>query len=665
VGEKTAELFARVGVRTVRDLLYYFPRAYEDFSRAGAISDIKPGRIVVKARVENLKLSRRRCGLTIVEASLVDGSGACRAIWFNQPYRMTAFKEGVEYYFAGEFDMGAGRYSLTNPSVEEASEVVEGGVKIQAIYRAIGKLKSRDIGRVMGKVRAVCGDMRELLPEGVVGGLMRRGEAVYQMHFGEAEEEMTRARERLGFDELFALVLAGKLNKIENQKLKAMSVKFDAERVREFVKGLPYELTGAQRRSAWEIVQDLERTVPMNRLLQGDVGSGKTVVAGLACYSAVLAGGQVAVMAPTEILAGQHAETLEKMLGGHGVKVGLLTGKSRNRKELVGKITDGDVDVVVGTHALISEGVEYRNLVLAVIDEQHRFGVKQRQKLMEKAADGAAPHLLAMTATPIPRSLQLTLFGELDVSVLDEMPKGRVEIKTEIVSPNSVEQLWEKVRVELEAGRQIYYVCSQIEESEDLDSRGDVRAVKKEFDKMRKVFTGYEVGLLHGKMTSEEKDVVMEDFVSGKVKVLVATTVVEVGVNVPNATVMVVRDADRFGLSQLHQLRGRVGRGSFQSYCYLVTSTSVKPTRRLREIEKSTDGFYLAQKDLEIRGPGEIYGAAQHGELDLKIAKVDDMALVRKATRAADEFLKSGGDLLNYEELAGIVRRYQRLTTLN
>lgn len=663
VGEKTVALFAGAGILTVRDLLDYFPRAYEDFSGCRAISEVQPGKVIVRAKVENAKLRRVRRGLTIVEASLVDETGAVRAVWFNQPYRMTQFKEGREYYLAGEFELSYGRYALMNPATELASDVGVGADKVVAVYRAAGRLKSRDIGRVVEKVRGLCGGIEESLPEEVRGDLMRKGEAIYQMHFAESQEELARARERLGFEEMFGLILAGRLNKIENQKLRAVRVEFEQERVKEFVGKLPYKLTGAQRRAAWEIIQDMERTTPMNRLLQGDVGSGKTVVAGLAAYQVYLAGGQTAVMAPTEILAGQHAETLSEMLGGFGVKVGLLTGKTKNRKVLLEKIAAGEVDVVVGTHALISEGVRYRKLVLAVVDEQHRFGVKQRQKLVEKveSSTNGAPHFLAMTATPIPRSLQLTLFGELDISVLDELPKGRKKIETKLISPNSLDEMWRKVREELERGRQIYYVCSQIEEGEEDEKR----AVKREFERLKKMFAGRSVGLLHGRMKTEEKEGVMEEFLAGKIDVLVATTVVEVGVNVPNATVMIVRDADRFGLSQLHQLRGRVGRSEHQSYCYLVNSTSAKPTRRLREIEKSTDGFYLAEKDLEIRGPGEVYGTSQHGELDLKIASIGDVKLLRRANKAVDGFLKSGTNLVDYRELAEAVRKYQRLTTLN
>ena len=473
---------------------------------------------------------------------------------------------------------------------------------------------------------------------------------------------MERARERLGFEELFQLLLAAQLNKQENAKLEGWHIPFEQPVVASFVKELPFELTGAQRRAAWEIIQDFEHQIPMNRLLQGDVGSGKTVVAGLAARQAAHAGFQSALMAPTEILASQHAETLSRLLGPFGVTVGLLTGSVKGiaRKTLYEQIANGQVDVVVGTHALIQETVQFRKLGFVVIDEQHRFGVGQRQQLLKKSE--RMPHLLAMTATPIPRSLALTVYGELDVSVLNELPKGRKPIATKIWSPNSRTQLYEKIDVELSSGRQAYVICSLIDENPD----NEIKSVEAEYKKLRSsIFKHRTIGLLHGKMKSDEKEAVMQSFLAGKTDILVSTTVVEVGVDVPNATVMMIENADRFGLSQLHQLRGRVGRSSHQSYCYLVMSDSSKPSQRLQEIEKSNDGFYLAEVDLRLRGPGEIYGRAQHGALNLQIATLADTKLIARAQKTARQFVESAEDLLQYKQLAEQVSQYQRLTTLN
>jgi ATP-dependent DNA helicase RecG len=504
----------------------------------------------------------------------------------------------------------------------------------------------------------------ETLPEYVVKseGLVSRSDAVLGMHFPKDASDIKKARERLAFEELFQLLLASQLNRQENAKLTGWHIPFDQKVVAEFVSQLPFELTGAQRRAAWEIIQDFERKAPMNRLLQGDVGSGKTVVAGLAARQAAHAGFQSALMAPTEILANQHAETLSRLLLPFGVQVGLLTGsvKGTARKTLYEQIADGGVNVVVGTHALIQSPLQFHKLGFVAIDEQHRFGVKQRQELLGKSKH--LPHLLAMTATPIPRSLALTVYGELDVSILNELPKGRKPIKTKIWSPNSRAQLYEHADAEITKGRQAYVICSLIDENPD----NEIKSVEAEYKKLQNsIFKHRRIGLLHGKMKADEKDAVMTKFSEGQLDILVSTTVVEVGVDVPNATVMLIENADRFGLSQLHQLRGRVGRSSHQSYCYLIMSDSSKPSQRLKEIEKSGDGFYLAEVDLKLRGPGEIYGRAQHGALNLQIATLSDTKLIARAQRQARSFVEKGEDLLQYKQLAAQVEHYQRLTTLN
>ena len=492
--------------------------------------------------------------------------------------------------------------------------------------------------------------------------LMSRADAISTMHFPRQAGDVVRARERLAFEELFQLILASQLNKIENQKLQGYQITFEPDVVRQFVSQLPFALTNSQRRAAWDILQDFERATPMNRLLQGDVGSGKTVVAGIAARQAASAGHQTALMAPTEILAAQHAETLSTLLSPFGVTVGLLVGsvKGAARTALCAQIASGGVDVVVGTHALFQDKVVFHNLGFVIIDEQHRFGVEQRQRLLDKS--GVLPHLLAMTATPIPRSLALTVYGELDVSVLNELPGGRKPIKTKLVSPPSRDKIYQQVECELQAGRQAYIICGLIRDNPENDRK----SVEAEYKKLKNsVFGHHAIGLLHGKMKPDEKDRVMQDFKDKKYDILVSTTVVEVGVDVPNATVMMIEDAEQFGLSQLHQLRGRVGRGKHQSYCYLMMSTNNKPSERLREIEKSNDGFYLAEVDMRLRGPGEIYGRMQHGALNLQIATLADTKLIARAQKAAQAFIASGDNLADYPNLAREVRRNQRLTTLN
>lgn len=664
VGVKTAEQFALANLHTVDDLINFLPRRHEDFSEVVKIADIHPGKMTIKAHCEKIATRPVRRGLRITTATLADDSGKLNAVWFNQPYRATQLKGDDEFFFSGTFEFNYNKYQLTNPSVEKVSDMPVQTDRLLPVYRAIKGLKSQLVRKILNELRPLMTMLPETLPANIVRDekLQSRGDALLGMHFPKTPTDVKDARERLAFEELFQLLLASQFNKHENAKLTGWHIPFDQSVVADFVKQLPFALTGAQRRAAWEIIQDFERKTPMNRLLQGDVGSGKTVVAGLAARQAAHSGFQTALMAPTEILASQHAETLANLLQPFGVKVGLLTGsvKGAARKTLYEQITSGSVDVVVGTHALIQEMVKFHKLGFVVIDEQHRFGVKQRQELLKKSKH--MPHLLAMTATPIPRSLALTVYGELDVSILNELPKGRKAIATKIWSPNSRAQLYEKADAEIAAGRQAYVICNLIDENPD----NEAKSVTAEHKRLQNsVFKHRKIGLLHGKLKPEEKDAVMTRFSSGELDILVSTTVVEVGVDVPNATVMIIEDADRFGLSQLHQLRGRVGRSSHQSFCYLVTSDSSKPSQRLREIEKSNDGFYLAEVDLKLRGPGEIYGRSQHGALNLQIATLADTKLIARAQKQAKAFVESGDDLLQYRELAAQVQQYQRLTTLN
>lgn len=664
VGVKTADQFALSGLKTVEDLVDFLPRTHEDFSDVVSIVDISPGKRTIKARCEKIGTRPVRRGLKLTTATLADDTGKLQAIWFNQPYRETQLKGGDEFLFSGEFEFNYNKYQLTNPTAEKTSDVPVSSGKIVPVYRAIKGLKSQVVRKILSEIRPLITMLPETLPLNVVTSerLLSRSDALLAMHFPQSGEDVAKARERLAFEELFVLLLASQLNKQENAKLTGWHISFERKIVADFVSQLPFELTGAQRRAAWEIIQDFEKAIPMNRLLQGDVGSGKTVVAGLAARQAASHGFQTAFMAPTEILASQHAETLARLLEPFGIAVGLLTGsvKGPARKTLYEQIANGGVQVVVGTHALIQSTVHFHRLGFVVIDEQHRFGVKQRQALLQKS--NHMPHLLAMTATPIPRSLALTVYGELDVSVLNERPVGRKPIQTKIWSPVSRSQLYKKVDAEIAAGRQAYVICSLIDENPD----NEIKSVEAEYKKLRNSVFGHRtMGLLHGKMKPDEKDQIMQQFSNGKVDILVSTTVVEVGVDVPNATVMIIEDADRFGLSQLHQLRGRVGRSSHQSYCFLVTSDTSKPSLRLREIEKSNDGFYLAEVDLRLRGPGEIYGRAQHGALNLQIATLADTKMIARAQKAARSFAESGQDLVQYDQLWQQVKHYQRLTTLN
>ena len=654
IGPKTAEVLRKANILTLRDLVYHLPRDYENFQQAQSISSLRPGNVVIKAKVETISTRRMRRNLSLTEATLRDQTGAIKAIWFNQPYRAKQFDQNKDYYFSGEMALKYGRYQITNPSATLASDYDSADTEnIQPIYPAHGTVKSQDFKKFIKTIRNNIALIPDMIPN-----FPGRADALFDVHFPETTDQARTGREYLATEELFSLLLAAKLNREENQKLRTAPIKGDIEELKSFIEKLPFKLTNAQRRATWEILQDMENDIPMNRLLQGDVGSGKTMVAALSAFTAKNAGFQTALMAPTEVLATQHAESLSKLFGDK-LNVALLTGSTKHKDELKKHIKNGDVDLIIGTHALITDDTTFAKLGLAIIDEQHRFGVMQRQKLLSKAH--TMPHLLSMTATPIPRSLQLTIFGDLAVSILDELPAGRQPITTKIVSPNSTKQMWQAIEKELIAKHQVYYICKKIDDK----GASELSNVKNESQKIARLLPNYNVAYLHGRMKPAEKDEIMTMFSKGEIDILVSTTVVEVGVNVPNATVMVIADADQYGLSQLHQLRGRVGRGSDASYCYLINSNSDAPTRRLREIERSQDGFYLAEVDLKLRGPGELYGSLQHGALDLRIATITDTRLVHRADGLVRDFLKKNYDMIEYKELNESVRKYQRLTTLN
>jgi len=665
VGPKTAEQMEISGLQTVKDLVYFLPRKHEDYSQVESIAELTPGKRTIKARCETITTRNVRRGMRVTSATLSDGTGKVQAVWFNQAYRSTQLKDSSqEHYFSGDFEFNYNKYQLTNPSVEKVADVPAKTDRLLPIYRAVKGLKSQVVRKALSELRPFMTMLPETLPEDLLRkySLVSLPEAMLSMHFPKSSDEVDAAKRRLAFEELFELLLASQLNKQANAQLRSWEILFDKPTITSFIEGLPFVLTPAQKQAAWHILQDMEKVTPMNRLLQGDVGAGKTVVAAIAVRQAVKAGYQVALLAPTEILAAQHAKTLANMLEPNGVSVALLSGgvKSKQRLPLLEGLKDGDVHVVVGTHALLEPSVRFHRLGLVVIDEQHRFGVSQRQELLNKSE--RMPHLLAMTATPIPRSLALTVYGELDVSVINQKPAERRPIITKIWSPVSRKSLYAEIDAQLAAGRQAYVICRLIDDNPANESK----SVEAEYRKLKNsVFGHRRIGLLHGRMKSAEKEGVMRQFLQHEIDILVSTTVVEVGVDVPNATAMLIEDADQYGLSQLHQLRGRVGRSSHQSYCYLLTSDTKKPSQRLREVEKSNDGFYLAEVDLKLRGPGEIYGRAQHGALNLQIASLADTKLISEVQAAAKEFVASGADLLQYKQLSHNVERYQRLTTLN
>lgn len=664
VGAQIAEKFSVLDVNTIQDLLYFFPRRYEDFSNIMPVAEIIPGKVTLQARIESVASRYVRRGLHITEAVLMDSTAKTRAVWYNQPYRAEQLKTNDEFYFSGNYELQRNRYVLSNPASEKVNEHTNNTGRIIPIYPETRGLKSSKIRQLVRQVLPIMQILPETLPPELIKRekLLDLNSALKQLHFPESSDLLERARRRMAFEETMELVLAALLNKNENTKQISNVIEFNQATAQKFTKNLPFSFTDAQKRTAWEILQDLTKAEPMNRLMQGDVGSGKTAVATMASHMAVNAGFQVAFMAPTEILANQHAETVSKLLQPYDVNMALLTGSVpvKAKQLLQAKIASGEVDLVIGTHALIQKDVQFKNLGLIIIDEQHRFGVEQRTELLSRGQK--MPHLLSMTATPIPRSLQLTVYGELEISIINELPAGRQPIITEIYSPYQRAEVYRKIDQEIANGRQVYIVCPLVGEG----LQEEIKNVEVEYKNLQtSIFKHRRLGLLHGQLKTDEKDKVMQAFKSGEIDILVATTVVEVGVDIPNATIMLIEGAERFGLAQLHQLRGRVGRGQYQSYCCLIPSSGKQPPPRLYELEKSQDGFYLAEADLKLRGPGEIYGKMQHGALNLKVANITDLQLIKRVREAAEWLMASPDNLLQYKQLINRAEKYRRLITLN
>ena len=666
IGEELAKKMAGLGVRTIGDLIENLPRRYDDYSQVSGIKSLRPGPVTIQAAIKQVKGHYVRRGMHITEAIASDDQDSLRLVWFNQPYREGAIKPGQQYFISGVYELSRSRFAIMNPSMELVSDFPVNTARIIPIYRETKGINSNRLRRALREAMTLIRALPETLPAWLLKQekLVPRAQAIEDMHFPSSQKALEAARKRLGFEEVFCLSLAALLNKYELLKDTSLGIPFNESLAKQFVSHLPFQLTDAQRKVVWQMYQDIEKTQPMNRLVEGDVGSGKTVVATMAALMAIAEGYQVTFMAPTELLARQHADTIYRLLEPLQMAqyVTLLVGgmDARQKETAYTRIASGDARFIIGTHALIQEKVDMQKLGLVVIDEQHRFGVEQRKKLMAKA--GHMPHLLTLTATPIPRSLALTLYGELDVSIIDTKPAGRKPIITEICSPNSRAQLYQKLDEELAAGRQMFVVCPLIAESTQLKAM----SAEKMYELLAKRdFKHRRVGLLHGKMKPLEKQQIMEQFIAHQLDILVSTTVIEVGVDVPNASIMLLEGADRFGLAQIHQLRGRVGRGTDQGYCYLMMSDSAAPPQRLKALERSNDGFKLAELDLELRGPGAIYGTMQHGQLDLRVAKLTDTQLIAAARGAAQAYIEKGEDLLQYPGMYQQVSRLRAVTNLN
>lgn len=642
VGESRAKMFEKRGIKTAEDLLYFFPRGYEDRKETKLICECLPGEnVCIKGQVmSSVTETRIRRNMTIYAMIIGDESGAMTVIWYNNKYVKNQFRTGEKYMFFGKVSHRGAKTELVNPVFEKPEKKKYTG-RIVPIYPLSGKLTQKIVQTAMESAMNVTREMKEYLPHDVREkyNISEINFSMKNIHFPESFENYRIARRRFVFEELFTLQLALLLKRGRTDQEKRAPFA-DVLCRNEMIEKLPFCLTGAQGRVVSEICADLAKDVPMNRLVQGDVGSGKTAVAAVAMYVAAKNGYQSAIMAPTEILASQHYETFKTFFEGTGFEVCLLTGSTKKKKDLYEKLKQGEYRIVVGTHALIQKDVEYKNLGLVIADEQHRFGVAQRAELAEK---GKNPHVLIMTATPIPRTLAFILYGDLDISVIDELPPGRKPVATYAVGESMRKRIYAFLKKNIDAGSQAYVVCPLIEETESADLKNACE-IK---ERMAAAFPDVTVGLVHGKMKVKEKDEVMKSYAAGDIKILVSTTVIEVGVNVPSANVMVVENAERFGLSQLHQLRGRVGRGTKQAYCILFCHGNSDVTKkRMETMCMSNDGFYISEQDLKLRGPGDFFGTRQHGLPDMKIANLfEDMDILKAAQQAAGEILKTDPEL--------------------
>ena len=658
VGPKTAERFEKLGIVTLADLLCHYPRRYIDFSKPYSIAEAPADtECVVKAEVFAKPGGRILPGGRRMERITAgDDVASLEITWFNNPYATQKLQLGQEYYFQGIVTGGMLRRQMVNPQVRTAEQITAS--PFEAVYPQTEGLTSNAIAKCVRQLLPHAELLPDPLPPEMLAKyrLLSKADAVRAIHCPATEEQAYAARRRLIYEELLVLQLG--IGRMKNRGAAATGAPMQLADPSPFWDSLPFSPTGAQRRAVSEILADMAGQTSMNRLLQGDVGSGKTLVAAAAIWACIRAGYQAALLAPTEILATQHAEGLNRMLAPFGMRVALLTGgmKAAARRTTLAAIRNDEADLVVGTHAILSEGVEFARLGLAVIDEQHRFGVRQRGMLAEKAAN---PHLLVMSATPIPRTLGLLIYGDLDISILDELPPGRTPVKTRCITGKKRHDLYHFLDQEIGRGRQVYLVCPAIEDTPD----GGLNAVKSYYEGIAKaLLPERRVGLMHGKLKPKEKAAVMEDFKAGRLDALVSTTVIEVGVDVPNASVMVIENAERYGLSALHQLRGRVGRGAAESWCFLVSDNqSENVQKRLKFLCSTTDGFAVAQYDLETRGPGDFFGSRQHGLPTLQIADLMNDTRTLHAAQAEAVAMLADDPLLEAPEHALLEQQVQQM----
>jgi ATP-dependent DNA helicase RecG len=690
-----AKILEKLGLLTVRDLLFYFPSRYNDFSKIVPIEEKYLDQVVtVEGKIVKAKLARIfRRRLTLFEIIIQDKNNLpLKALWFNQPYLTKSLKEGTTIRLSGKMTLNKKFLFLSNPAWEMAERENTNTGRIVPVYRETKGLTSKWLRWKMKEFLSRASQLEEIIPKNVAKkfNLYDISKALAQIHFPSSTESLVRAQKTFAFQEMLLIQIKSLHLKKEWEVNNSLSIRFDSNLIKKFVGNLPFQLTNAQRKSSFEILKDLENSRPMNRLLNGDVGSGKTIVAAISALQTIQAGYQVALMAPTEVLAKQHFESFYQLFKNYNINIALLTNSYKliysvkkkignwkleignfskqtttyPRTKLLKTIKENSVQFIIGTHALIQKDVCFKNLALAIIDEQHRFGVSQRASLQQNALelkDGSLktiPHLLTLTATPIPRTLAIAFSGNLDISLLDEMPKDRQPIITRIIPPTGREEAYLFLKNQILSGRQAFVILPLVEESRAL---AEIKAATEEYKKLsEKIFPDLKIGLLHGRLKSAEKERVMAQFKEKKLDILVATSVVEVGIDIPNATIMLIEDAERFGLSQLHQFRGRVGRGEHQSYCLLFTnSDSVKSLRRLKALVETTNGFIIAENDLQLRGPGQFFGTLQSGLPDIAMESLTNIKLIKFAQAEAKNILTEDPELKNHSSIKKELEKFQ------
>lgn len=635
IGDKTEKLFNKLGIDTVQDLLEHYPRGYEEFERPVPIAFVKEGEtIAIEASITATPKIKKIRNLQIVNVQVKDSTASISLTWFNMPFLQKTLHAGYHYIFRGKVIRKNGALVIEQSGIYQRENYYKLLKILQPVYPLTQGITNAAVSKAIKQALEEIDFVKDYIPRQIIKEytLMDRTKALKEVHFPKNREEMMKARQRLVFDEFFLYSLA--LRKLKEKKtgLKSENIMVECDECKKLMNTFPYSLTNAQLRVWEEIKRDLQSEYVMNRLIQGDVGCGKTILAILALLMAVKNGYQASLMVPTEVLAKQHYKSLTTLLSEYGLSICILVGSmtAKEKREAYDKIKSHEVDIIVGTHALIQEKVEYDKLGLVITDEQHRFGVKQRETLMNK---GSNPHVLVMSATPIPRTLAIILYGDLDISIVDELPAKRLPIKNCVVDTNYRPTAYRFIDKQVMEGRQVYVICPMVEESEEVEAENVIEYTERLKETLS---TNIVIEFLHGKMKPKDKNDVMERFTNGEIQVLVSTTVVEVGVNVPNATVMLVENSERFGLAQLHQLRGRVGRGEEQSYCiFICGSSSREAWERLEILNKSNDGFFIASEDLKLRGPGDIFGIRQSGDMEFKMGDIfTDVSLLKAAAEA-------------------------------